>query len=75
MNESELQKRYDELDAISTRLDLLIDTIKIYVDTKENLEIIKADVEKEKDEIEPRLIEARDREETERENGYWTTQF
>lgn len=64
-----LQKRYDELDEIICRIGMLIDDI-----TDENyiseLEEIKFKAEREMEEIEPKLIEQRDREEREMELVY-----
>ena len=64
-----LQKRYDELNDIVDSLDCLIGRItdKDYID---GLEIIKFDAQREIEEIEPQLIEERDREELEMELAY-----
>lgn len=67
---SKLQKRYDELDDIVSRVGMLIGDIEFYNNIKEELEEIKFQAERELAEVEPLLIEERDREEAEMELAY-----
>ena len=66
---SNLQKRYDELDDIISRVGMLIDDIT-NEDYKSQLEEIKFQAERELAEIEPLLIAERDREESEMDLAY-----
>lgn len=75
MSTDELQNRYDELDNIIGRLDLLMYDIKIYNDFKEELELIKHEAQKMQDEIEPELRKRYDEEDKALEKEYWDSQF
>lgn len=75
MSTDELQNRYDELDNIIGRLDLLMYDIKIYNDFKEELELIKHEAQKMQDEVEPELSKRYDEEDEALEKGYWDSQF
>lgn len=75
MSTDELQNRYDELDNIIGRLDLLMYDIKIYNDFKEELELIKHEAQKMQDEIEPELSKRYDEDEKALEKEYWDSQF
>jgi len=65
----DLQERYDELETIIDTLDDLIDNITDE-DFIEQLRETKYQAENEKEEIEPRLQELRDREEREQNLEY-----
>ena len=66
---SDLQKRYDELDDIVSRVGMLIDDIT-NEDYKSQLEEIKFQAERELAEVEPQLQEQRNAEERAYELAY-----
>lgn len=75
MDIDELQERYDELTNIIDTLDMLADSIEYYKDRKEDLDILRIDIQHELDEIEPQLRQAYDEEEKAQEREYWASQF
>lgn len=75
MTTHELQERYDELTEIMDRLDLTARHIKIYKNFKEDLDIMRFEVQKELDEIEPQLQQKIDEQDAYFEKEYWAMQF
>lgn len=75
MTTHELQERYDELTNIVETLDMLADSIEYYKDRKEDLDILRVDIQHELDEIEQELQKKYDEEEKAQEKEYWASQF
>ena len=75
MDIDELQKRYDELNDMIDTLDMLSGRIKIYKDRKEDIDILRFDIQHELDEIEPQLQKKIDEQDAYFEKEYWATQF
>lgn len=75
METQELQERYDELSNIIDTLSMLADGIEFYKDIKEDLDILRFEVQKEIDEIEPELQKKYDEQKKAQEKEYWDSQF